>query len=131
MTSLSNYKVGAAVAVSDLAAAREFYEGKLGLIVGTDSGDNIAYTCAEGTIIHVYVSPNAGTAKATLAGWGVDDIERVVRDLAAKGVPFEHYDDGPIITDEHGVAHFEGDAKVAYFTDPEGNILSIAQAPSP
>jgi hypothetical protein len=96
-------------------------------VVETETGDNVGYRCAGDTRIHVFVSPNAGTARATLAGWGVDDIEQVVRDLTAKGVPFEHYDSGPILTDELGIATFAGGAKVAYFTDPEGNILSVAQ----
>jgi catechol 2,3-dioxygenase-like lactoylglutathione lyase family enzyme len=63
------------------------------------------------------------------SGWGVDDIERVVDELASQGVVFERYDEGPIITDEKGIATFEKDAKVAYFKDPDGNTLSIAQAP--
>jgi len=127
--SLGRFKVAAAVAVSDIARAREFYEGKLGLPVSIDSGDNVAYECAGGSVIHVFVSPHAGKAETTMAGWGVDDIEAVVDELTAKGVPFEHYDEGPILTDEKGIATFEGDAKVAYFRDPDGNILSVAQAP--
>ena len=42
---------------------------------------------------------------------------------------FERYDEPPIVTDAKGIAHFERDAKVAYFKDPDGNILSLAQAP--
>jgi len=89
--------------------------------------DNRAYPCAEGTVIHVFLSPHAGTARSTLAGWGVDDIERVVDELSARGVVFEQYDEPPIVTDAKGIAHFEGGAKVAYFKDPDGNTLSIAQ----
>ena len=127
---LSRYKVAAAVAVSNMDRAREFYEGKLGLSVGIDSGDNLQYRCAEETVFHVYLSPeHAGKSTATLAGWGVNDVERVVEELASRGVTFERYDEGPIITDERGVATFEGGAKVAYFRDPDGNTLSIAQAP--
>ena len=63
------------------------------------------------------------------SGWGVEDIERVVDELASKGVVFERYDEGPIITNDKGIATFERDAKVAYFKDPDGNTLSIAQAP--
>ena len=78
----------------------------------------------------IYLSPeHAGKSTATLAGWGVNDVERVVEELASRGVTFERYDEGPIITDERGVATFEGGAKVAYFRDPDGNTLSIAQAP--
>ena len=127
---LSRYKVAAAVAVSDMARAREFYEGRLGLSVGIDSGNNVQYRCAEGTVMHVYLSPkHAGKSTATLAGWGVDNIEEVVDVLTSRGVTFEHYDEGPIITNARGIATFEGDAKVAYFSDPDGNTLSIAQAP--
>ncbi len=127
---LSRYKVAAAIAVSNMNRAREFYEGKLGLSVGIDSGDNLQYRCAEGSVFHVYLSPeHAGKSTATLAGWGVNDVERVVDELASRGVTFERYDEGPIITDEKGIATFEGGAKVAYFRDPDGNTLSIAQGP--
>ncbi len=127
---LSEYKVAAAVAVSDMDRAREFYEGKLGLSVGIDSGDNLQYRCAEGTVMHVYLSPeHAGKSTATLVGWGVNDIEGVVDELTSKGVAFERYDEGLIITDGKGIATFDGGAKVAYFKDPDGNTLSVAQAP--
>jgi catechol 2,3-dioxygenase-like lactoylglutathione lyase family enzyme len=127
---LSRYKVAAAVAVTDMNRAREFYEGKLGLTVSIDSGDNLQYRCAEGTVMHVYLSPeHAGKSTATLVGWGVDDVEGVVDELTSKGVTFERYDEGLIITDEKGIAKFEGGAKVAYFKDPDGNTLSVAQGP--
>ena len=127
---LSEYKVAAGLAVSDMVTARLFYEGKLGLVVGVDSGDNVQYQCGEGSVIHVYLSPeHAGKSTATLAGWGVDDVERVLEELTSRGVTFERYDEGPIVTDERGIATFEGGAKVAYFRDPDGNTLSIAQAP--
>jgi hypothetical protein len=58
---------------------------------------------------------------ATLAGWGVDDVEAVVDELTSRDVAFERYDEGPIVTDERGIAAFEGGAKVAYFRDPDGN----------
>jgi catechol 2,3-dioxygenase-like lactoylglutathione lyase family enzyme len=126
---LGGYRVVASLAVSDMNEARAFYEGKLGLIVGTDSGDNVAYRCGEGTSIHVYLSPDsAGKSTATLVGWYVDDAERVVDELVTTGVSFEHYDEGPIVTDKKGIATFEGGAKVAYFKDPDGNTLSVAQA---
>lgn len=128
--SLSEYKVAAGIAVSDMSVAREFYEEKLGLLVGIDSGDNVQYRCGEGSVMHVYLSPeHAGKSTATLTGWGVDDAERIVDELTSKGVVFERYDEGPIVTDEKGIASFDGGAKVAYFKDPDGNTHSIAQAP--
>ena len=127
---LGRYKVAAGLAVSDMGRAREFYEGRLGLSVSIDSGDNVQYRCAEGTVFHVYLSPeHAGNSTATLASWGVDDVESVVDELTEKGVAFERYEEGSIVTDEKGIATFEGGAKVAYFRDPDGNTLSIAQPP--
>jgi hypothetical protein len=77
--------------------------------VGIDSGKNLQYRCAEGTVIHVYLSPeHAGKSTATLVCWGVDDVEGVVDELTSKGITFERYDEGPIITDEKGIATFEG-----------------------
>jgi catechol 2,3-dioxygenase-like lactoylglutathione lyase family enzyme len=127
---LNNYKVGAGLAVSDMDRAREFYEGKLGLSVSIDSEDNVQYRCAEDSVLHIYLSPeHAGKSTATLASWGVEDIERVVDELTKRGVAFEQYDKLGLKTDEKGIATFEGDAKVAYFKDPDGNTLSIAQVP--
>lgn len=127
---LSKYKVAAGLAVSDMDRAREFYEGKLSFSVGIDSGDNLQYRCAEGTVIHVYLSPDhAGKSTATLAGWDVNDIEEVVDELTSKGVTFKRYDEGPIVTDEKGIATFDGGVRVAYFKDPDNNTLSIAQGP--
>ncbi len=49
--SLSRYKVGAGLAVSDMDRARKFYEEKLGLSVSIDSGNNVQYRCAEGSVV--------------------------------------------------------------------------------
>ncbi len=128
--SLSEYKVVAGLAVTDMERAREFYEGKLGLSKSTGPGDNRAYECGEGIVMHVYSSPeHAGKSTATLASWYVENIESLVDELTSKGVVFEQYDQGPIVTDEKGIATFDGGAKVAYFKDPDGNTLSIAQQP--
>jgi catechol 2,3-dioxygenase-like lactoylglutathione lyase family enzyme len=129
MVSLKDYRCGAAAAVSDMRRARRFYEGVLGLVPGADAGDNVGYPCGGDTQINVYVSPHAGTAEFTIVGFDVDDIETVVEELTQQGVTFEQYDQPPIVTDARGIAHFDGNAMVAYFKDPDGNILSLAQAP--
>jgi catechol 2,3-dioxygenase-like lactoylglutathione lyase family enzyme len=122
---LSDYEVGAAIGVSDVDRAKEFYEGKLGLSGGKASSDGgKTYRCAGRTAIHVYPSPHAGTSQATLAGWEVDDIETVVSELTSRGVTFERYDQPPLVTDERGIATF-ADGKVAFFKDPDGNVLSV------
>ena len=87
--SLSNYKVAAAVAVSDMQRARAFYEGRLGLFPDpeAENEDNVRSVCGEESLLYVFVSPYAGTAQSTVAGWGVDDIESVVDELAARQAP--------------------------------------------
>ena len=126
--SLSNYRVGAAVAVSDMNRAREFYEGKLGFAAAGDDPDGgRTYECAEQTTLHVFPSPAAAAASgATVAGWTVDDLEHVVDELTASGVTFERYDDEQISTNDKGIAVF-GDSKGAWFKDPDGNVLALVQ----
>jgi catechol 2,3-dioxygenase-like lactoylglutathione lyase family enzyme len=123
---LSDYRVIPAIAVSDMGRAREFYEGKLGLVSGGERPDGgIRYPCGEGSSIHVYPSPaNAGKSTATLAGFAVGDVEAAVDELTARGVTFEQYDLGSIKTDEKGIARI-GDATSAWLKDPDGNILAL------
>jgi catechol 2,3-dioxygenase-like lactoylglutathione lyase family enzyme len=125
---LSNYRVGAAVAVSDMGRAREFYEGKLGFTAAGDDADGgRTYECADGTTLHVFPSPSGtGGSGATVAGWTVDDLESLVDELAGNGVAFERYDDEQISTDDKGIAVF-GESKTAWFKDPDGNVLALVQ----
>ena len=126
---LSSYRVGAAVAVTDMDRAKDFYEGKLGLSAwGDDPDGGRTYLCSEQSTLHVFPSPSgAGASRATVAGWTVNDLEAVVDELTAKGVEFERYDEPPIQTDEKGIAVL-GDARGAWFKDPDGNILGLIEA---
>jgi catechol 2,3-dioxygenase-like lactoylglutathione lyase family enzyme len=123
--SLRDSRVEPAIAVSDMEAAKAFYEGKLGLSGGEDQPDGgHTYPCGEGTKIHVYPSPgNAGMSGATLAGWTVDDLEATVDELTANGVTFEQYGE-PFNTDAKGIARL-GDDAIAWFKDPDGNIHAV------
>ena len=123
---LTEMKVAPAIAASDMAKAKEFYEGKLGLSNGEEESDGgTTYPCGEGTTIHVYPSPdNAGKSGATLAFWETDDVEKAVDELSSSGVTFEQYDMDPIKTNEKGIADL-GDDKAAWFKDPDGNILAV------
>ena len=122
---LGNKDALANVAVKDLERARRFYEGTLGLKkVGEEDGELLAFKSGSSTLL-VYRSDHAGTNKATAVTWTVGpDVEREVRDLKAKGVQFERYD-MPGAKHE-GDVHVFGDMKVAWFKDPDGNILNIA-----
>src|SRR5262245_27852012 len=113
----------ATLAVKDLAVATRFYEETLGLSrAGAEDGEVMMFESGD-TTINVYRSNFAGTNKATALTWTVDDVEDVVRTLKSKGVKFEHYD-LPETTRE-GDVHVSGDIKVAWFKDPDGNILSV------
>lgn len=123
---LSDSPVSAAIAVSDIDRAKEFYEGKLGLSGGKLEADGgVTYACADGTSIHPYPSPdNAGKSGATLAFWTVADVEATVDELTSKGIAFEQYGE-PFNTDAKGIARFEGNAAGAWFKDPDGNVLAL------
>ena len=114
----------AMVAVKDLGKAAKFYEETLGLNrVGAEGQEALTYESGD-TTLNVYRSSFAGTNKATAVTWTVNDIEDVVETLKAKGVKFEHYD-MPNMKHE-GDVHVSGHMKVAWFKDPDGNILSVA-----
>ena len=120
---LGEHEAVATIAVRDIAAARKFYEGKLGL-KAEDVRDEEVVTYASGrSRLFVYKSGFAGTNRATSATWTVDDVDGLARDLKSKGVPFERYDI-PGMTHE-GDVHVAGRMRVAWFKDPDGNILSI------
>ena len=123
---LQDGKVGATIAVTDMDRAVEFYEGKLGLspadLEEPDGGRT--YECAGSTELHVFPSPYAKASGATVAGWIVDDVEGTVEKLTANGVTFEQYDEGPVKTDEKGVARM-GEYVGAWAKDPDGNVITI------
>ena len=111
------------VAVRDVGEATAFYEKTLGLTRVGENPGGVEYRSGT-TRLFVYESEFAGTNKATTAVWQVDDLEGTVRDLKAKGVPFEHYDHLPDTTRD-GDIHAAGAFKIAWFKDPTGNILEV------
>jgi catechol 2,3-dioxygenase-like lactoylglutathione lyase family enzyme len=112
------------IAVKNLETAKKFYEETLGLTqIGAEGQEVIVFRSGSSTI-YVYKSQYAGTNQATALTWVVGkDIEGVVQELKAKGVTFEHYD-MPDMTREDEI-HVAGNMKVAWFKDPDGNILNI------
>jgi catechol 2,3-dioxygenase-like lactoylglutathione lyase family enzyme len=113
----------ATLGVKDLDVAARFYEDTLGLSrAGAEDGEVVMFESGD-TTINVYKSTFAGTNKATALTWTVDDVEDVVRTLRGKGVRFEHYDLPE--TRREGDVHISGDIKVAWFKDPDGNLLSV------
>jgi catechol 2,3-dioxygenase-like lactoylglutathione lyase family enzyme len=112
------------VAVKDIQVAANFYETMLGLQKESVEGDEVITYRSGNTRINVYRSEYAGSNKATTMMWDVgDEIDAIARTLKDNGVVFEHYD-LPGLTLE-GDLHVGGNMKVAWFKDPDGNILSI------
>ena len=125
---LSDGRVGAAIAVTDMDRAVDFYEGKLGLRSGGEDPDGgRTYPCGGGTTIHVFPSPIARASGATAAAFMIEDVEGTVDDLIAKGVTFEQYSEGPIATDDKGLARMD-DYVGAWVKDPDGNVVAIGNA---
>jgi len=125
---LENVNVQPMIPVKDMKGAQRFYEDTLGLKrVGGEADTAIVYRSGSTTMC-VYRSEFAGTNKGTAALWEVDDVDQAVRELKAKGVTFEHYDNLPGLTRE-GDVHRAGEFRVAWWKDPAGNILSVQTKP--
>ena len=118
------------IPVANVARARKFYEGTLGLTAHEEYAGGVIYECGKGSWVFRYPSAGAGTSKASTAFWAVDDVDAEVAALKARGVVFEEYD-MPGIKMENSIAS-GGGARTAWFKDSEGNILAISQrTPSP
>lgn len=114
----------ATIGVRDLKSAQKFYETTLELKpTSRQQPGTLSFQCGQ-SILLVYESQFAGTNKATSATWRVgDEIDSIAKMLKSKGVPFEHYDfPGSTLK---GDVHVMGTHKVAWFRDPDGNIISI------
>src|SRR5256714_15583060 len=114
------------VAVRDLAAAKKFYSGTLGLRELPSTENEVLNFKNGHSELLVYRSQFAGTNKATALTWNVDDVEREARTLKDKGVAFEHYD-RPGMTFK-GDVKVEGNMKAAWCKAPDGKINCTAVA---
>ena len=113
-------------ASTDLHRSRLFYQDVLGLRLV--SQDNFAVVFdANGTTLRVTAVPEAAGAAYTVLGWNVPDITVAVRTLAGNGVPFLRYD--VMDQDEDGIWTAPGGARIAWFSDPDANVLSLSQLP--
>jgi catechol 2,3-dioxygenase-like lactoylglutathione lyase family enzyme len=112
-------------AVPDIAAAKEFYGGTLGLEVSEDNG-LLTLHIAGGRPVMVYPKPDHEPATYTILNFPVDDVDAAVDRLGAAGVRFEVYDSDELRTDERGVWR-GGGPTIAWFRDPAGNILSVLE----
>jgi catechol 2,3-dioxygenase-like lactoylglutathione lyase family enzyme len=123
---LRNSPLYASFAVDDLARAREFYADVLGVDVTEIAGGGLlSLRAGNGYAVLIYPKERHEPAEHTILNFPVDDIETAVDRLGAAGVAFEHYDEGPVKTDERGIA--SPGPRQAWFRDPAGNILSVIE----
>ena len=120
-----NTKSFSGFSVNDVQQAKEFYGQKLGLEVSEAHG-LLQLHIAGGTTILVYPKENHTPATFTILNFPVDNIEQAVDNLARRGVQFESYHEGDLVTDERGIFR-GGGPKIAWFKDPAGNILSVLE----
>lgn len=120
---LESAKMMGFVGTTDYDRSRQFYEDKLGWkILSTDSFAMVAEV--GGHMVRIVKIPNFAPAKSTVLGWEVDDVVPVVDWLQSQGVEVEHY---PWVQDPSGIWTAPNGDKVAWFKDPDGNVLSISK----
>jgi catechol 2,3-dioxygenase-like lactoylglutathione lyase family enzyme len=124
LTMLGKYDIMAFVSTAEAAVARPFYEEKLGLTVRETDDYGIVYD-ANGIRLRLSFVQELHPAPYSILCWVVPDIYVMVAGLKAKGVVFEQYDG--LGQDEAGVWMAPGGTRVAWFKDPDGNVLSLAQ----
>ena len=112
------------VAITDAEKARTFYEGVLGLRFIKDDGFALVFE-ANGTMVRAAKMKEFTPAQYSVLGWQVSHIEDVVRSLRDRGVKFEIF--GFFKQDELGIWTAPTGDKVAWFKDPDGNVLSVSQ----
>ncbi len=114
------------VATTDSERARAFYEGTLGLALRENNPSALVFD-ANGIMLRIQKVPSLNPASHTILGWKVSDVRRTIIDLVAKGVVFERY--AGLAQDKMGIWSSPSGAQVAWFKDPDGNVLSLTESP--
>lgn len=124
---LKSLPLVAFVATTDSKRAKAFYAKTLGLRLVSEDGFALAFD-AGGTMLRVAIVKTLQPAGYTVLGWIVPDIAKAARALVKRGVMFQRYEGMP--QDDLGVWSSPSGARVAWFTDPEGNTLSLTELES-
>ncbi len=116
-------KLVAFISTRDPGRALAFYRGTLGLRLLAEEPTALVFD-AHGTMLRVSIVPEVAAASYTVLGWQVADIRATVEALTTRGVRFERFDS--LDQDELGVWSAPGGDRVAWFKDPDGNLLSVS-----
>ncbi|MCB2079953.1 MAG: VOC family protein [Novosphingobium sp.] len=126
MSSLNAASPVSFILTADRARAKPFYVGVLGLPILSEDAFAVTLGLASGAIVRLTDLPGHEAKAHTVLGWNVPDIGASVAELKAKGITFRVYEG--FGQDDDGIWEApEGGAKVAWFTDPDGNVLSLTQ----
>jgi catechol 2,3-dioxygenase-like lactoylglutathione lyase family enzyme len=124
---LSNHRISAVLASTNLEKTQDFYQNKLGLKLSPETIKNhLLFEGANGTSVLIYARGAANKAEHTQVRFWTTDVDADVKALVDKGVVFEDYDYPTLKTVNH-VATTPGIGKSAWFKDPDGNTLAIFQ----
>ncbi|HLY42423.1 MAG TPA: VOC family protein [Terracidiphilus sp.] len=123
---LGQSKLVAFAATTDPAKARSFYEGVLGLRLASDEAPFALVFDANGTMLRVTTVKEHHPDPFTVLGWQVNSIDSTVGELAAAGVEFQRYP-GVNDKDPNAIWKSPGGARIAWFKDPDGNVLSVTE----
>lgn len=124
---LSRYNIIGFVTIVDVDRARSFYRDTLGLRLLNEEPPFALVFDANGIMLRLAMGKELPPASGTVLGWQVPSIETAVGDLLAAGVPFERY--GFLEQDDRGIWTSPTGARVAWFKDPDGNLLSVSEHP--
>jgi catechol 2,3-dioxygenase-like lactoylglutathione lyase family enzyme len=121
---LASMKMVGFLLTKDYDKARAFYEGSLRFEFV--SLDQFALVMQAGkSMIRIVKVPTFTALPSTVLGWQVDDVEKIVDWLVKRGVVFDKY---PFVQDkERGIWTAPGGSKIAWFKDPDGNVLSVSE----
>jgi len=125
LSRLSGYDIVAFVSIVDVERAKAFYRDTLGLRLVLEEPPFALVFDANGIMVRLGMAKELPPAHGTVLGWQVPDIEAAVRDLGQAGVRFERFE--KLKQDHLGVWTAPIGDKVAWFKDPDGNILSLSQ----
>ncbi len=124
---LTHSKLQSIIWTSRIAEAETFYRDVLGLTLRTKSDGALVFDVSGGDL-RVAPVPSTSRGEHTVMGFAVGDVDAAIASLGARGVVFERFAGFPHAA--NGTVMTPGGAKVAWFRDPDGNILSVVQFPA-
>ena len=122
---LADHPIDPMLLATDLAVARDFYAGRIGLELLLESDDFLTFKCGGNSRLVVTRSSTGTSDLQTKASWRVSDLAAELAELRARGVEVEHYDE-PGLKTVDGIADV-GFALSAWLVDPHGNSIGLLQ----